>query len=79
MAEDTQPDVEVNVKQKVLDILENGMSGMFGVRANTDEAFEYAMSIAKAEGMEGAYMATALIVYHNSLLKQLMKVIEQDV
>jgi hypothetical protein len=58
-----------NVKQEVFKILDQADVGMFSSRDNTDDAFEYAMQIAQAQGMPKGLMATALMVYHNTLIK----------
>lgn len=66
-----------DVKQEILALLDNHISEMFSSRDTTCEAYEYGMLLAKQEGMNKAYMATALIVYHNSLIKQLKKEIQE--
>lgn len=48
-------------------------NGMFGERATTTEAYEYAMNLLKAEGVAPVNAMTAIMVYHNSLLESLAK------
>lgn len=74
MAENTRS----NVAEEIADYIANSDSQIFGVRNTTTEAFEYAMELAKANGMESAYMATAIMVYHNSLVKQLSETIRNQ-
>ena len=64
MAEDLRGDV-------IKLLLENAECDMFSYRDTTDEAFEYAMSLARAEGMPTGVMATAIMVYHNTLVRKL--------
>lgn len=51
-------------------------SGMFGERENLDEAFKYAQSMFQPED-HGA-MATAIMVYHNTLIQMLANAMEED-
>lgn len=64
-----------NVVSEIADYISNSDCQMFGVRNDTNEAFDYAMSIARAEGVTEAVMCTAIMVYHNTLVKQLSEVI----
>lgn len=45
--------------------------GMFATMPNSQAAFEFAQSLAKAEGMPTTVMTTAIMVYHNSLIEHL--------
>lgn len=55
-------------REDVNKLLDNCATPMFSSRETTDEAFEYAMSLARASGMATAIMATAVAVYHNTLV-----------
>jgi hypothetical protein len=46
-------------------------SDAFATLPNSQAAFEYAQSLAKAAGMDAATMTTAIMVYHNTLIQQL--------
>ncbi len=52
--------------------LEAQKCGLFATKQNTEEALNYALQLARAEGMPEAVMTTAIIVYHNSLINQLV-------
>ena len=69
MAEDT--------RSNVIQLLNNAECGMFSHRDSTDEAFEYAMSLARAEGMPTSVMATAIMVYHNTLVRKLKESVNE--
>jgi len=45
-------------------------------RESPDDAFEYAQTLAKAEGMTPSVMATAIMVYHNTLIKAIEELLE---
>lgn len=60
--------------KEVAESLRKSKVGMFGIRENTDEVLEWALS-----GIPSAYrpfMTTALMVYHNTLLEVLAKHLE---
>lgn len=69
MAEDSRSDV--------IKLLENAECGMFSHRDSTDEAFEYAMSLARNDGMSTSIMATAIMVYHNTLVRTLKEKVNE--
>ena len=52
--------------------LEAQKCGLFATKQNTEEALNYALQLARAEGMPEVVMTTAILVYHNSLIKQLV-------
>lgn len=51
---------------------------LFSSRDTVDEAFEFAKSIAKANGMPESQMTTAIIVYHNTLIELIAKEVENE-
>ena len=52
--------------------LEAQKCGLFATKPNTEQALNYALQLARAEGMPEAVMTTAILVYHNSLINQLV-------
>lgn len=50
---------------------------LFGKRETLSEAIDFAVALAKAEGMPEGYMTTAIMVYHNTLLALIGKGIEE--
>ncbi len=66
------------MKQKQLTKQEllKSKSGLFGERENLDEAMKYALSMFKPED-HGA-LATAIMVYHNTLIQMLANDMEDD-
>ena len=69
MAEDSRSDV--------IKLLENAECGLFSHRDSTDEAFEYAMSLARVEGVSHAVMTLAIMVYHNTLVRTLKEKVNE--
>lgn len=65
-------------KQEYKDHLRGLKNGMFSIRKDCTEAFDYALGVAKAEGMTPAAMTTVLMVYQNTLLESLAKSIEVE-
>lgn len=51
--------------------------GFFATKENTEEALNYALQLARAEGMPEAVMTTAIMVYHNTLVNQLIPYVEE--
>lgn len=61
---------------RLKDSLAGSKNGMFSDRENPNEAFEYAQQLAAAEGMTPSVMATAIMVYHNTLLHAIEELLE---
>lgn len=69
----------MNNKQRIKnlkDVLNRSQNSVFADRETPNEAFEYAQHLAKAEGMTPSVMATAIMVYHNTLLRSLEELLE---
>lgn len=58
------------------DTLSKSQNEMFADRESPNDAFEYAQTLAKAEGMTPSVMATAIMVYHNTLIKAIEELLE---
>ena len=50
-------------------------SRLFATKDSTEEALEYAVELGKAEGMPEGYMTIAILLYHNTLIEQVIKLI----
>ena len=61
--------------QNVKESIENGIVDMFASRETTDEAYEYALSLVPTE--QRSSVAIGIMVYHNSLMKKLVQMIEK--
>lgn len=56
--------------------LSKSQNERFANRKSPNDAFEYAQTLAKAEGMTPSVMATAIMVYHNTLIKAIEELLE---
>jgi hypothetical protein len=68
------------MKTKVDDlkvVLSKSQNAMFADRESPNDAFEYAQTLAKAEGMTPSVMATAIMVYHNTLIRSIEELLEE--
>lgn len=61
---------------KLKESLSASKNGMFADRENPNEAFNYAQQLGAAEGMTPSVMATAIMVYHNTLLHAIEELLE---
>jgi pimeloyl-CoA synthetase len=71
----SKPDYQVQL-ENIKEALAKSKNGMFSDRETPNEAFEYAQQLAAAEGMTPSVMATAIMVYHNTLLHALEELLE---
>lgn len=62
---------------KLKESLAASKNGMFADRESPNDAFEYAQTLAKAEGMTPSVMATAIMIYHNTLLQAIEELLEE--
>jgi len=60
-------------KEELIKSLNKQKTDIFATKGSTTEALDYAVSLGKAEGMEAGYMTIAIMIYHNTLVDQLIK------
>ena len=60
----------------LIETMKKSQVGLFADRETPQEAIEYAEMIASGEGMPKSLMTTAIMVYHNTLLKALVEIAE---
>jgi hypothetical protein len=60
----------------LIETMNKSQVGIFADRDTPQEAFEYAEALGRAEGITPSVMATAIYVYHNTLLKALLEIAE---
>tara|TARA_R100001163_G_C5047670_1_gene184820 strand:+ start:540 stop:818 length:279 start_codon:yes stop_codon:yes gene_type:complete len=67
------------ILNETITALKGSINNMFGDRDSLEEAMDYANKLARAEGFSEFLMSTAILVYHNSLIKAIIKAIEEDI
>ena len=64
----------MSVNRRIIAAVREQKVGLFAERDNAQEAFEYAQSLFQKK--DHAALTTALMVYHNTLLETLSKLLE---
>ena len=56
--------------------LKGSTTNLFATRDTIQDAMDYANELAKAEGFPELYMTTAIMIYHNTLVKVIIEDME---